>query len=175
MRHKDLVAIGREWLARRCPVVVTELSSQAGETPDVIGFQGRVSGIGYGTHLIECKASRSDFLSDSKKHYRRCSGAGMGNYRYYMAPKGLLKAEDMPENWGLIEVSTAGRVSVLVCPILQETNQSREVLLLVSVMRRLHLPDGNHSSLKVKSYTIQNKNTATMTINEAAPPSGKGE
>jgi hypothetical protein len=164
MKHAELVDIGRSWLAKRCPVVITELSSMAGETPDVIGFEGRVHDIGYGTHLIECKISRADFRADAKKYYRRAPDKGMGDYRYFMAPRGLLKIEDIPGRWGLLEVTDAGRVHVVVVPLQQEADKRRETSLLISTLRRLHLHDGDHSSLRVKSYTMETKNTAVLAV-----------
>ena len=32
-------------------------------------------------------------------------GYGMGEFRYYMAPKGLIPLDEIPKNWGLLEVS----------------------------------------------------------------------
>lgn len=78
--HSELVSLGAKWLQKKCSVVITELVT-TGEIPDVIGW--------HGTHstLIECKASRSDFLADQTKFFRREQWAGIGMARYYFAPK----------------------------------------------------------------------------------------
>lgn len=169
MTHKQLVEIGRSWLAKRCPVVITELSSAAGEIPDVIGFEGRIYDIGFGTHLIECKTSISDFNADIKKLYRRHSYMGMGDYRYYLSEKGLIGIEKIPEKWGLLEVQDSGKIFIAVHAQKQEADKKREVSFLISTMRRLKIDSGDHFSLKVKSYNIQTKNNATLEINNNAP------
>lgn len=54
------------------------------------------------SYMIETKISRSDFLADFKKPHR--INGGIGNYRYYACPEGLIKPEELPEKWGLIYV-----------------------------------------------------------------------
>lgn len=54
--------------------------------------------------LIETKISRSDFLADKKKPFRNDPSLGVGTYRYYACPEGLIKIDELPEKWGLIEI-----------------------------------------------------------------------
>ncbi len=54
--------------------------------------------------LYEMKASRGDFLSDKKKVFREHPEQGMGNFRYYVCPKGLIDVSEIPEHWGLLWV-----------------------------------------------------------------------
>ncbi len=108
--HKQLVRRMAQWfkVRRDSAIVVTELSTAAGETPDLIVWQsGAVS------TLVEVKVSRSDFLADKNKFFRRQEDYGMGDYRYYAAPRGLIKPEELPEGWGLFDV-TEYRVSETV-------------------------------------------------------------
>ncbi|WP_242880773.1 hypothetical protein [Stenotrophomonas maltophilia] len=103
LTHADLVKIAGRWLRNTagCSVVLEELCAATGngENPDAIGWRcGQ-------TMLIECKASRSDFLADRKKPFRADPSRGLGMYRYFLAPKGLLRPEEMPDRWGLLEVS----------------------------------------------------------------------
>lgn len=67
-----------------------------GEQPDAIGFRNGVS------CLIECKTSRSDFLADKKKHFRVDPTLGMGDWRFFMSPPGVIDVCDLPEGWGLL-------------------------------------------------------------------------
>ncbi len=99
MTHDDLIEIAAIWLRKKCGIVITEMAT-SGEEPDAIGW-----GTGGQSILIECKATRSDFMSDRKKLYRREPTLGIGCYRFYMAPKGLIDPEELPENWGLIEIN----------------------------------------------------------------------
>lgn len=103
MTHADLVALACRWLKgrKRCAVVFAEFSNVTSEEPDAIGWMS-----GAFSHLVECKTSRSDFRRDLRKAGRG-SGAGMGHWRWYLAPSGLLKPAELPDGWGLLE--TGGR------------------------------------------------------------------
>lgn len=113
-------------------VVVTELATRISETPDVIGFSGSAS------ILIECKVSRSDFLADAKKLFRIYGEKGMGDLRYFAAPRGIINVPDLPEGWGLLEVSDR-QVRKILDAAPQSANKPNEVAFLVSVLRRLQL------------------------------------
>lgn len=67
---------------------------------------------GYGSFLVEAKMSISDFRADAKKEFRQNPESGVGKYRYYACPEGLLKPEDLPEKWGLIYVNEKGKCSM---------------------------------------------------------------
>lgn len=176
MTHAELVEKGRAWLAKKCPVVLSELVSAAGETPDVIGFEGRVVESGYGSHLIECKTSRTDFRADANKYWRLYPENGMGDYRYYLTVQGLLSMGELPDKWGLLEITKGGRIKIVVVPMRQEANKRREIALLVSTMRRIKFSDGEHCSLRIKSYTIESTNKAVLEINNnITSPAGEGE
>jgi len=118
MTHKDLVEVGYKWVLKSggCGVAFKELNSGAfnGEYPDVIGFAS-----GGHSLLIEVKTSRSDFLSDSRKRFRKDPKIGMGSYRYYLCPKGLIKREELPEGWGLIYVDDKLRARVEYKPMIE--------------------------------------------------------
>ena len=59
--HDDLVESAARWLRKENYIVITEMSDGVSEKPDAIGWRA-----GSETTLIECKVSRSDFLSDKK-------------------------------------------------------------------------------------------------------------
>ncbi|PHJ52793.1 hypothetical protein VF14_18295 [Nostoc linckia z18] len=98
--HDELCEIAVRWLNRRTAIAVSEIRHGA-EIPDAIGF------CGYGTVLIECKTSRGDFLKDFKKGCRK--SLGLGNYRYFMCPWGMVDAKELPPKWGLLWIKN-GRV-----------------------------------------------------------------
>src|SRR4051794_14342069 len=99
MTHQDLIKVAQRWLTNtaHCAVVLTELSTSAGEIPDAIGWYGRNS------ILVECKISRGDFFADKDKPSRRAERV-LGGKRFYLTPKGLVEPEEVPEGWGLLEV-----------------------------------------------------------------------
>lgn len=97
--HDDLVKAAEKWLhTRNIRLTLKELHAYTmhGEQPDVMGWQHEKS------VLIECKTSRADFLKDKKKRFRINQEWGMGNYRIYFCPTGIIKPEDIPDGWGLV-------------------------------------------------------------------------
>ncbi len=52
---------------------------------------------------IEVKVSRNDFLKDRRKIHRKNPEMGMGDYRFYCAPAGLISPDELPKGWGLLE------------------------------------------------------------------------
>lgn len=83
------------------PELVTWLS----ESPDAVGWRSN----GAICIVIECKTTRSDFLSDRNKPARRNQEDGAGHMRYYLTPPGLVRVDELPVDkhgarWGLLEV-----------------------------------------------------------------------
>lgn len=113
----------------RCQYVVCELERQ-GESPDAFGFSSAT------TQLIEVKVSRSDFISDRYKHWRKHPAEGLGSHRCYMCPEGLIRPKDLPDKWGLLWVDESGNITVLVEPERQESNSVEELRLAMSMLRR---------------------------------------
>ncbi len=134
--HKDCVKRMSLWLrnSRRHAVVLAERNiPSVSEQPDVFGWVGN----GEST-LIECKVSRADFNADKNKVFRRYDESGVGDFRYFAAPSGVLKAEDMPDGWGLLEI-TEYQVRERKPAILKRANKSAEVAMLIACIRRLEL------------------------------------
>ena len=133
--HKTLVRRMAGWLkhTKGNLVVMTELATRNSETPDVIGW---VSGAS--STLIECKVSRADFLADGKKWFRLREERGVGDLRYMAAPVGLLCADEMPERWGLLEV-TQQQVRVAKEAEPTKAHKGRECVMLMSALRRLKI------------------------------------
>lgn len=138
LTHKELVSIAGRWLrnTEKCSVVLSELVSQA-EVPDAVGWKNRQS------RLVECKATRSDFLADQKKHARliipKHYAFGMGTFRYYMVPEGLVVPSEVPKGWGLLQVTFTGRVKRTIRSArwwLPEIEIYHEMGLLLSALRR---------------------------------------
>jgi hypothetical protein len=137
VQHSTLIAMGVRWLSRQCSVVLYEFATEADENPDVIGWAP-----GAGSVLIECKLSRSDFLSDATKTVRRNPRAGMGHRRYYLCPPDLIQVKDLPPKWGLLW-ATKGQVIVKrEARGHPERNLAAEVRFLSSMLRRAQIRIG---------------------------------
>lgn len=148
--HRQLVAVGERWLKRQgFGVVASELvAAGAREQADVIGFRSNCSAV------IEAKASRADFLADSRKPHRIAGGLGV--YRFYLCPVGVIEIGDLPVGWGLLH-ATGRRVIEVLRPtgnmwppagspvsdwahFQHETDSSAERGVLYSIARRRSLP-----------------------------------
>lgn len=136
MTHKELVKRAQAWLAnnQRCTIVLAELATRNTETPDAIGFHSS----GGASILIECKATRADFLADKNKIFRREQERGMGDHRYFLVPAKLIKPDELPDAWGLLELHEK-QVRVAREATYADANKNAEVVMLVSVLRRLEL------------------------------------
>lgn len=139
--HKELVEIGYKWCLRRCGFAFKELVTIETETPDCIGFNSN------GTFLIEAKTTRADFFKDQKKHFRYAPCLGVGDWRFYITEKGLIKIDELPDGWGLIEVNEYGRAKTTYNPfgkgniysnwVRREKNERAERSMMYSALRRL--------------------------------------
>lgn len=140
--HKELVEIAYSWLLRTkprntmeqygaCRIAFKEKVSHCTEIPDVIGFRSSCS------ILIECKASRSDFLSDKNKHFRVQQDLGMGDYRYYICNNGIVKTDECGK-WGLLEISSTGnQIRIIKDSEKFESNLRNERTFLTSMWSRI--------------------------------------
>ena len=114
--HAELCTIAVKWLKRPnsnnghgCHVAVSEVrSGWTGEVPDAIGFRQSGYAPSDGSIVVEVKVTRSDFLADKKKPHR--IEGGLGNWRYYMCPEGMIQPEELPDGWGLLWINKRGHV-----------------------------------------------------------------
>lgn len=141
MTHTECVLAAARWLDGKCQVVLPEFFTHNSELPDAIGF----TAYGRNSHMIECKVSRGDFLKDKKKLFRQWPEQGMGNFRYYCCPKGMIKLEEVPGNWGLIyiyepkefdEEHALPKARMVKRPLFQNRNMDAEHHLLFYYARR---------------------------------------
>jgi len=135
LNHYELVQRAIKWLrnTRGCWFVASECHTVLNEIPDAIGWLSSSS------ILIECKASRNDFLQDKKKHSRKFPKQGLGNWRYYMTEPGMIEPGELPEGWGLLEAHPkVVRYKVLAKRFNDIEIAHRERPILVSLVRRLN-------------------------------------
>src|SRR6266581_1652151 len=108
MTHAQLVERAVAWLrCYRCGVVLSEQACGSGEMPDAIGWKRASHSV-----LVECKVTRADFLADRGKPFRVKPEQGVGSERFYLTPPGLVKVEELPAGWGLLELRR-GRVEMV--------------------------------------------------------------
>jgi len=99
MTHAQMVDTAVRWLRLyRCGVVLSEQACASGEMPDAIGWKRACHSV-----LVECKVTRADFLADRAKPWRLKPQSAMGCERFYFASPGVIRPEELPAGWGLLE------------------------------------------------------------------------
>jgi hypothetical protein len=137
MTHAQLVEKAVAWLrSYRCGVVLSEQACASGEVPDVIGWKRACHSV-----LVECKVTRADFLADQAKPWRHKPQSGVGCERFYFAPAGLIRAEEVPAGWGLL--AWRNRQVEMVRPsdkkLRSSTGFRYEMNLLLASLRRVEV------------------------------------
>jgi len=150
--HDKLCEIAGCWLAGKwkCAVVAVEPVTWAvQEQPDAFGWD-----IHGGSHLVECKVSLDDFRRDAHKPHRGIDG--MGTFRWYLAPKGVIPVDKLPPYWGLAVVSGKMKGVRIEKPAwdrpFTDARARREVGLLACMVRRSH---GYEKVLRVDPKTLE--------------------
>jgi hypothetical protein len=137
MTHAQLVEKAVHWLRRyRCGVVLSEQACISGEMPDAIGWKRACHSV-----LVECKVTHSDFLADRAKPFRVKPEQGVGCERFYLMPGGLIRVEELPAGWGLLELGR-GKIEMTrpSAKNLRSTSGFRcEMNLLLASLRRVEV------------------------------------
>jgi len=136
--HKALCKLGAKWLQRHqrnitvpnCRTVAVDMVTIESETPDVIGWSSGSS------VMIEVKVGRGDFLKDYKKVFRQVPKMGVGEFRYYLCPSGLIKESELPDKWGLLYVTEKNKIEIVKAAKYQQSNLKSERNMLLSLIRR---------------------------------------
>ncbi|APD92197.1 hypothetical protein BM525_20155 (plasmid) [Alteromonas mediterranea] len=167
--HNDLCKKAMHWLKRShsqngpgCNLAFSEVisSSGGGEIPDAIGFR---TAYGNESFLIEVKVSKNDYLADAKKNHRKKPEKGMGNYRYYLAPEGLISIDSLPPRWGLIEVGNRNKLSLKYGygfhnwsrePWKFTCNRDAELGLLTLILKKIPSSDKAVEKIKMLSCEV---------------------
>src|SRR5450755_4251123 len=137
MTHVQLVEKAVRWLrSYRCGVVLSEQACVSGEMPDAIGWKRANHSV-----LVECKVTRADFLADRAKPFRLKPEKGVGCERFYLTPPALVKPQELPPGWGLLELSR-GRIEIVqpsAKNLLTASGLKYEMNLLLASLRRVEV------------------------------------
>jgi hypothetical protein len=114
--HADLCVLARAWLKRPasrfgpgCIAAFSETGPIGSvELADAVGWTGLIAKTPAASTVVEVKVSRADFLADRNKSFRQNPSEGIGDFRYYLVPRGLVQDADLPPKWGLIEYTARG-------------------------------------------------------------------
>ena len=135
--------------------VTVELCTYGTEQADVWGFNGTESAV------IEVKTTHADFLNDKKKWFRsdvaeRC-GLQAGAYRWYLCPTDVIKADELPQGWGLLYWD-GKQITHVVAPTRFENSWKVDLHFLYSLLLREKFPQ------KIFNYRGQNTTIKPKTV-----------
>jgi hypothetical protein len=117
MTHEDIIAPACKWLVKEggCVTAFKVASALAGEeqVPFLIGIGsfGR-------TISLKIYLSREDFLEDKQTGFQKAPGTDLGQYRFLVAPAGVVLPEEVPANWGLLQVNESQAITSALNPYL---------------------------------------------------------
>ena len=143
--HYELCELGAKWLKSRknCEryetpwkYIAVELCVYGCENPDIWAFNG------WSTIVVEVKTSRADFKNDAKKWWRQPGHEQCiaGNYRYYLTPQNLLKAEELPKGVGLLEWD-GKKITRIIKATRQQVSNHADGIIMASILRREKFPE----------------------------------
>lgn len=137
MTHAQLVDRAVRWLrSYRCGVILSEQACVSGEMPDAIGWKQACHSV-----LVECKVTRADFVADRAKPFRQRPEKGVGSERFYFTPAALIKKDELPPGWGLLELRR-NRIEVIqpsAKNLRTATGFRYEMNLLLASLRRVEV------------------------------------
>ncbi len=117
MTHSELISVGwfiaefimRQHLVGESDRLITYEPGMTSlpESPDIIALSKKFR-LKEPSVVVECKATRTDFLKDRKKPFRIYPDKGMGLYRAYVTNPGIAMESEVPEGWLLYEVFEDG-------------------------------------------------------------------
>lgn len=103
---------------------------------------------------------------DAKKCFRRMPETGMGMMRWFCTTPGIIRVEELPDHWGLMEWRS-GKMWIVkkAEPQRHEEGAREEIQLLLSAIRRLGplRPQG----VNVKFYTQEYYTTLDAPVSRA--------
>jgi hypothetical protein len=75
----------------------------------------------------EIKVSRADFLAEMRDPFKRCNIEAECTETWFVAPMGIIKPEELPQGWGLLEIK-GDRFFATLKPEWRENANPRRVL-----------------------------------------------
>ena len=87
---------------------------------------------------------------------------GIGLNRYFLTPPALLKPEELPEGWGLLELQNHRIKLIKPSIIFSQRDHQHELNILLSCLRRIgqRPPKG----VSIRAYTYETKNRASIGV-----------
>lgn len=112
--HKKLKDVGMVWLREKCiDLVAKEVKyKNIRSIADVVGINLKRKEV----RIIECKATKEDYIRDTKlmdidkSYYKHCQ------YFYILCPENVLTLNDVPKEYGLLWMDSNNEIIVKRSP-----------------------------------------------------------
>ncbi len=160
MNHEHLCKRARRWLegSRRCNLVLSGIASTS-EIPDAIGWCTAYKW--YGSIVVECKISLTDFHRDKrKKHPER-----MGVRRYFLVPWGLVNVYSIEKHYpdhGLLYAKGRQVIVAREAPERAAPDLRSEIRLLQFALIHLRMNLGSVRSVDELDFHLMTKHPFTV-------------
>ena len=113
------VCVDRGWVAD--VVALFNLQSRFHDKFPDHRYDLSIKNLIYYAGLFEIKVSRSDFLKDFKRNNSQKQTYLPCNFHWIVCPRGMIKAEEVPKFWGLLEPCKTNRgLSEIKAPLFVE-------------------------------------------------------
>ena len=99
---------------------------------------------GFERTSFEIKVSRSDWISELKRPYKRIIAHRLCNRFYFVAPTGLIAKEEIPLECGLMELSKEGILRIKVQAPFHESDLPTWIFV-ASLARRVKRAEGKQN------------------------------
>jgi len=143
LTHNELQQVAVKYLLHKktpnmdikCQYTIQNANSMYGEIADVYGLSSSYN------VLIEVKSNYPDFLVDENKRCRQPDSVGLGHYRYYFFPKGLINGANVRLDWGILEYDIVNKKVDVVRKSLKFVESVRKAdAIKYSIIRKLAKP-----------------------------------
>jgi len=170
LTHSDVINYASKWVKRKFPLVFKEWAWSGQEQPDIFAVNYSNSCI------VEAKVSRSDYRADFKKPFRKDISLGMGDFRFYACPEGLITLDDFTEqmksNWGLLYINEKGKVKCIHNPFCEHPDgniwhnqnikcKKAEYGIMYSIMRKFTEINKQQESIINKLHDLEQQEIIT--------------
>jgi hypothetical protein len=108
-----------------------------------MGLWERTRNVGFRAIGVEVKVSRADFMRELDAPDKRAPAEKLMHECYFATPQGLVRLDEVPEGWGLLEVSAAG-LKRTKAPTQRRPEPTWE--LCSAIARRSRYVNGNHDA-----------------------------
>lgn len=108
-----------------------------------VGLWQHTRNVGYRSIGVEVKTSRGDFVREVEDPSKRAPAEAQMHECYFATPRGLVKVDEVPEGWGLLEV---GGSQLRRAKVAMQRTPTARWDLVSQIARKSAYPEGNRAA-----------------------------